>query len=119
MCTQPLVTFFTRASPTILKSSQHLTNLGEWRIANGLNHESSHFLTDRLRILLPYDEATMTREELIEQIKFLQGSNELIWQQIREREAQIGLNIKEASRLMNLLINLKEKGGTYEGPHFP
>jgi hypothetical protein len=59
----------------------------------------------------------LTREELIEQIKILMGSNELIWQQIREREAQIGMNIKEASRLMNLLINLKEKG-TYEGPHF-
>lgn len=52
----------------------------------------------------------LTREELIEQIKILMGSNELIWQQIREREAQIGMNIKEASRLMNLLINLKEKG---------
>ena len=51
-----------------------------------------------------------SREELREQIARLTGANELIWQQIREREAQIGLNIKEASRLMNLLINLKEKG---------
>ena len=51
-----------------------------------------------------------SREELREQIARLMGANELIWQQIRERGAQIGLNIKEASRLMNLLINLKEKG---------
>jgi hypothetical protein len=58
---------------------------------------------------ISHDEGILTREELIEQIKILMGSNELIWQQIREREAQIGLNIKEASRLMNLLINLKEK----------
>jgi hypothetical protein len=52
----------------------------------------------------------MERDELIEQIKMLQGANELIWQQIREREALIASNIKEASRLMNQLMNLPKVG---------
>lgn len=48
----------------------------------------------------------LNREDLREQIARLMGANELIWQQIREREALITENIKEASRLMNILMNL-------------
>ena len=48
----------------------------------------------------------LSREELREQIARLMGANELIWQQIREREALIASNVREASRLMNILINL-------------
>jgi hypothetical protein len=47
-----------------------------------------------------------SREELREQIARLMGANELYWQQIREREALIASNIKEASRLMNILMKL-------------
>ena len=47
-----------------------------------------------------------SREELREQIARLMGANELIWQQIREREALIASNMIEASRLMNILMNL-------------
>ena len=48
----------------------------------------------------------LNREELREQIARLMGANELIWQQIREREALIASNMIEASRLMNILMRL-------------
>ena len=48
----------------------------------------------------------LNREELREQIARLMGANELIWQQIREREALIANNMIEASRLMNILMKL-------------
>jgi hypothetical protein len=54
-------------------------------------------------------ESRAPREELIDGIKILMSANEFLWQQIREREAQIGMNIVEASRLMNLLMNLPKE----------
>ena len=51
----------------------------------------------------------LNREELHEQIARLMGSNELLWTEIRQREAEIAENVKEASRLMNILMKLAGK----------
>jgi len=50
----------------------------------------------------------LTKEEIIDQIKMLMGSNELAWIQVRKLQDQIQKNLIEASELTKKLELFKK-----------